>query len=316
MHWRSITYLQIISLLAKKLALPYHTSTQYTPYQTCLWRGALQYCIAPTTGSYNSAHWADLLPYSPAQNYAAGSAIISPLYSPPLEGLGEVGPGAAGLGALLQCTAPTTGYFPPPLGGQGGYNPAHWQTIQLYHAAAQWADLWNNQTEYIGQTGENTELPFTMPAVFIELSHAIYTNLGGSAGIQQGQCIINIHIVQEIYTESYHNSPGQMAALSSLDFLDAVHIALQGNGGYYFAPLNRTEETLDTNHPNFSHHILTYATTIQDPAKAEENALLTLLHTAEHLHVNPKYLEGVGGSYKMLPKIEQTIQQNQPPPQA
>lgn len=320
--WRSTTFLNIVNLLAKKLALPYHAGTQYAPYQTCLWRGTLQYCTTSTTGTYNPAHWANLLPYNPAQNYTPGNAIISPspLNSPPLEGLEEVNsPPLEGLGvvgAVLQCTTPTTGYFSPPLGGQGGYNPAHWQAIQLHHAPVQWVDIWNSQTEYMGLNQENTELPFPMPAIFIAFHNTTWQNLGGSTGVQTGACTIGIHIVQEVYADSYHNSASQAAALSNLDFLDAVHTALQGNGGAYFTPLNRTEETLDTNHPNFSHHIISYTATIQDPAKAEENALLTLLHTAEQLHINPKYKDGVGGSYTMLAKIEQTIQQNQPPPQA
>ncbi len=170
-------------------------------------------------------------------------------------------------------------------------------------------DVWNSQTEHIGDTGENTELPYPMPSIFIEFHNTTWVNLGGSSGIQKGDAEIRIHVVQEAYTESYDNSASQAHALATLDYLDQIHIALQFKSGTYFTPLNRTEEILDPNHPNYSHHIIAYRTTIEDPAAVAEPTL----HQPEHLHINPKYTTGVGGSYKMMSKIEPTLEQNQPP---
>lgn len=111
--------------------------------------------------------------------------------------------------------------------------------------------LFNNQYRY-----EKEEKAYSLPAVFVEFSTALFTPQGRNAEDVQDR--VRIHIEQKNFATSYHNSHNQDKALEVLKTINTIHqiiasIAISGVGRPY-----RVGRELDTDHGNAPVHIYEY----------------------------------------------------------
>lgn len=120
-----------------------------------------------------------------------------------------------------------------------------------------WVDLWANQTDYFDQ-----ELPFQLPAIFIEMNTNNINDLGGN--IQELELSITFHIAVETLADSYLGSSNQNSALIILDYLVAVHQLIHGNAGTNYSRPRRTEIRQEINGGNILQYAVSYITTIRD----------------------------------------------------
>lgn len=129
---------------------------------------------------------------------------------------------------------------------------------------AQWIDLYNGQPDDI-KDGLHQQLPFALPALFIELPDVDWTSLNGGGRTQRGELTVRIHVAQETYEESYQGSPNQTDSAKSLAFLKqvsrALHLYRLSNSDM---PLRRTATSLDYARNALSIHIITFSCTIED----------------------------------------------------
>jgi hypothetical protein len=126
-------------------------------------------------------------------------------------------------------------------------------------------DLWNIQTQLIGEDEEG--LPFPTPAAFIEFQDSHMQTLGNRK--QQGNVAFIIHVVSEVYGEhsSREDEIVRTRSLEHLNLLDDVFIALQNYSSDYFGSINKTGFPLpDHNHDMLYEHGLPFETRITDSA--------------------------------------------------
>jgi hypothetical protein len=83
--------------------------------------------------------------------------------------------------------------------------------------------------------------PFATPAVFFELEVA-FSDAG--QGVQNGDINLKIHVVQEVYAQSFdgeYTSIDQDKALQIADYLDLINECLHRSTGEYISSLRRVK---------------------------------------------------------------------------
>lgn len=138
-----------------------------------------------------------------------------------------------------------------------------------------WVDLWANQTDYFDE-----ELPFTLPAIFIEFNAYDISDKGKLAQIIELEIIF--HIAYETMAESYQGSYNQDSALQILESLIKLHQTFHGESGENFSRMRRSDAKQEINGGNILQYAITYTTVISDQSASKEfgsinNLNLTLL---------------------------------------
>lgn len=128
-------------------------------------------------------------------------------------------------------------------------------------AAIKHIDLYNGQFDQ-----EINELPFSLPAVFIEFSPLDFQTLGKNK--QSSNMGFNLHIGSEVAEETASRESDTIrdAGLAHLTLLDNIFAALQGWGGTDFGSIDRTALNPDQFHDIVRVHIMSFRTRITDKA--------------------------------------------------
>ncbi|MDJ1494159.1 hypothetical protein QNI19_14540 [Cytophagaceae bacterium DM2B3-1] len=130
-----------------------------------------------------------------------------------------------------------------------------------------WMDVYNRQFENLELDRNNDSTIVPLPAVLVEMSVDKWD--GQSKGIQIGECIVTLHIGQDLYEDTYDGSPDQIKALSNIfDLPEAIYLQLQGFKGATFSGLERTKHIPDTSFTNLNVQQVIFKTTLSDPSKA------------------------------------------------
>jgi hypothetical protein len=148
-----------------------------------------------------------------------------------------------------------------------------------------WIDLWNN---HLANLRDDYPIPF--PAIFINFEEVQWRPATANGG-QLGDAIIAIHVCWENYADSYHNLTGgstnQSTALAMFDFVENVHLAMQGYAGTHFTALQRIRTATDADHDMLIDTVIYYATTLADCALANANAAQYTTTTLTDATVTP-----------------------------
>jgi hypothetical protein len=108
--------------------------------------------------------------------------------------------------------------------------------------------------------------PLPLPSVLVEILPITWQRT--KQGIQQGKLTLRFHLGQELYSDSWQDSPSQNRALEVFDLLQRLYLALQD-----FAPpnctlLERVQTNTDTQYKNCIVHITEFVCTYNDDTKA------------------------------------------------
>lgn len=146
--------------------------------------------------------------------------------------------------------------------------------------AIKYMDLWNRQTDYQDEEG-NQEYPFNTPSTYLELLPGETITLGRKKQICELTFLL--HVVSEVYGE--HSSREEEAvrkrSLSHLELLDQIYVSLQNHRSDYFNSINRIGIAIpDTDHSQIYVHALPFKTLITDVA-----AMNKLVHVTPQLMV-------------------------------
>ena len=136
-----------------------------------------------------------------------------------------------------------------------------------------WNDLFNNQFESM-ESSENNEYAIPLPAILIEVGDIEWKTKAKQ--LQEGKCIIRVHIGQELYTDTYQGSAQRTASLNVLAFRKKVHSVLQGFSGTEFGPLDRKRTLPDTNYKALHVYIEEYECLIIDNSAYEDRDKLAV----------------------------------------
>lgn len=109
------------------------------------------------------------------------------------------------------------------------------QKIQAAMPEILWVDMWHNQTDFLD---ENLELPFPMPAVFIDFDADEISTLPG--GVQDIEGTITFYLAVDCLADTYQGSVNQESALEFTRLMGKLHKAMQGSEGEHYSDLNRT----------------------------------------------------------------------------
>lgn len=112
-------------------------------------------------------------------------------------------------------------------------------------AAIKFVELWNNQLQ-----NEDIELPFNMPAVFVEYAPMEWETLGLQR--QAADIDFALHVVTECFHESgTHDTAGDVSlGLQHLTVVADVSKAMHGYSGAGFSTIKRTYTQPDNDHGN------------------------------------------------------------------
>lgn len=113
------------------------------------------------------------------------------------------------------------------------------------------------------ESGE--ELPFPVPAVFIEFTDIPTQELGQLA--QEGEALLRFHIVSDVVVNEVSNSTNENIrsnALNHLNLIDEFHALISKFSGTHFNSLSRTDVSADTNPSDIFVHIVSYMTRFTD----------------------------------------------------
>lgn len=105
---------------------------------------------------------------------------------------------------------------------------------------------------------------FPMPAILIEFGRTDWQGLGD--GVQQGICLVRLHILFENYSDSNSETDAREIdrALEFFDFVELVNSVVHGYQGDGWSPFVRIGEDEDNDHQNFVTTIVEYQTLLQD----------------------------------------------------
>lgn len=126
-----------------------------------------------------------------------------------------------------------------------------------------WVDLWAEQTSYFEE-----ELPFTLPAVFIEMNADDIEDVGKLN--QDINLAVTFHVAVETLAESYQGSYNQGSALEILDLLVELHKLLHGKSGENFSRMSRKNQRHEINGNNIQQYAVTYNTMVRDSSAEKE----------------------------------------------
>jgi len=123
-----------------------------------------------------------------------------------------------------------------------------------------------NLAHYDKQMGQFTSpelaLVLPLPCVLIEFGNFNWETIGRNN--QKGEGVISFSVYFENYANSFTGSLNQDIALQFFEFTEAVHVALQGYGLDFMAPLNRIGDAEDTEQDMIIMSVINYQTTIKD----------------------------------------------------
>lgn len=133
-----------------------------------------------------------------------------------------------------------------------------------------WIDLYTGQPDDIKDSAPHDQLPFKLPAIFVEFGIVQWQDR--TQGIQSGQVPINIHVVQGSMADTYYNSAANQAAanqskaLRTLQYINQVNRSLYGfvPGAYALTAMKRVKTTIDSVPVSIVAHVLEYSVTICD----------------------------------------------------
>lgn len=114
-------------------------------------------------------------------------------------------------------------------------------------------DLWNDQPSHWD------EQPVPLPAVLFNLLVDEWQDVS-STGAQTGRGSLEVHVLQERYSDLHDGAETQADALQRFDVLQAVHNALQNYAEPCFQSLGRSSQAFDPNHDALVDDMITYAT--------------------------------------------------------
>lgn len=126
-----------------------------------------------------------------------------------------------------------------------------------------WIDKDKSQFENLDK-----EYPIPFPAILIGFMRGNYTTLSDKA--QSGDIIIRIRVGYENYADSFDGSSTQENALQYFEFMEKVHIALQGFTGTNFTALDRVAEEEDLDHDMLIIQTFEYTTTLLDDSASKK----------------------------------------------
>ena len=97
-----------------------------------------------------------------------------------------------------------------------------------------WVDLWSEQIDIL----EN-DLPFPVPAVFLEFSSNGITDLGNNS--QSINMQVDVIILDETMSNTFHGSSNQNTALKFMDIMELVNAKLHGSKGNHYGGMRRLD---------------------------------------------------------------------------
>lgn len=130
-------------------------------------------------------------------------------------------------------------------------------------------DWWNGQLMI--PEGEDDDLPFNFPAVFMEYDPVIWETLGNRR--RSAKVSFRLYVAVENYLEksSVEDKAIQEEALCSADIVDLIYKALRGyNGNCSFGSISITDETPDHDHDQLEIPILSFKTRLWDDVAKPE----------------------------------------------
>jgi hypothetical protein len=136
-----------------------------------------------------------------------------------------------------------------------------------------WVDRNNGQLQHM-----DNELPIPRPAILIEYGRFEWKTLGGKT--QLGQGTIKFYLLWENYASTFETPNGassnQDEALKFFEFLEQLHLALEGFSGELFTPLSRVADVDDTNHDNLMVPSMEYSTQVSDTSAIQNKNYVTI----------------------------------------
>lgn len=126
-----------------------------------------------------------------------------------------------------------------------------------------WIDKDKSQFENL-----DNEYPIPFPAILIAFMRGNYSSLSDKA--QSGEIIIRIRVGYENYADSFDGSSNQDDALKYFEFMEQVHMALQGFAGTNFTALQRVAEEEDLDHDMLIIQTFEYTTTLLDDSASNK----------------------------------------------
>src|SRR5436190_9722709 len=87
-------------------------------------------------------------------------------------------------------------------------------------------DIWNEQTEYKGEDGEDVEYPFDLPALFIDFDIPTAEPVG--IFMDDLNVIITFYTAFETYADTHYGSTNINQAVEDLESMVKIHELLQG----------------------------------------------------------------------------------------
>lgn len=121
--------------------------------------------------------------------------------------------------------------------------------------------LWNNDLENL-----SPNKAFRTPAVFVEFDPIVWQQL--SLGVRAADIRLLIHVVTRTLATPEDGGKYQQEALSHLDLIEGVNVALQGLSGEAFGSLTLVETIPDHSHDTLIHETLIYTTHVVDNSAA------------------------------------------------
>lgn len=112
-----------------------------------------------------------------------------------------------------------------------------------------------------------------MPGILIQFGRNEKSNVGRN--VQKGAATFIFSILYENIARSHSGSSDQDIALRYFDFIESVHLVLQGFEGDNFTPLMQSATEEDPEHRGFVVNVLEYRTTITYRETDKQKNLVT-----------------------------------------
>ncbi|WP_299460774.1 hypothetical protein [uncultured Microscilla sp.] len=122
-----------------------------------------------------------------------------------------------------------------------------------------------------GQLDQPDLTGLSFPLALISFGETNYQDEG--QGLQYGECVVDIYVVQQHADLSTATTPAQATIATLLDFPNKVYLALQDANSSSFFNFTRLREQANQVRNNLMIDTLQFVTTINDDTKRIENEL-------------------------------------------
>lgn len=158
----------------------------------------------------------------------------------------------------------------------------------------QWVDLWNGQTEYVGDDGACID-DFPLPALFMEFDIPKIDQIGKWQ--DDSPCIITCYVAFETLSDSNIGSSQNPEALLFFDYMDAIHSQFGGYTNEACGSLSRGSMRRYKTRSNLIVYTMTYETTLRDSAAfARRDTVTTVMDLDVSIEKRPHQTPDKNGS--------------------